>query len=458
MHRFADVERLDVEPAVEPVGEVVQLRASRSCAHGARYVPAFVQERLRHRELRPREAATSRSVGAFAFDTVDCMVSAFAGFRHAATIGAHYDRRQTHQIQLIVASHAMSNRTEAYPVAMEDIDLNLVTALDVLLSEGSVTGAARRQPEHVRDEPHAHAAANVHRRSVARARRAQARADAARRRVARPRASIASDARAVLRPATADVDMATHTSTFTLRAAASFMEMLSGPVVAALGEIAPQVRIRFVPKPDRDPQALRDGTVDLEIGKRGDDAPSCTPALFHDWHVAVARAGHPLFASGRITPARYAACRHVIASQLGDFGGPADDSTDKAGPSHAVQVVVPGYPDAMRVAASTDLIALVPRSSLGNAFSPPRRPSGCAASRSRCACPRYSCPRCGIRACTAIPCTVACAMRSSPSASARIQTAARRARRHVAPAHARQAEARLRPAARRRRCAGSRHS
>jgi DNA-binding transcriptional LysR family regulator len=35
-----------------------------------------------------------------------------------------------------------------------------------------------------------------------------------------------------------------------------------------------------------------------------------------------------------------------------------------------VQVVVPGYPDAMRVAAGTDLIALVPRSSLGNAFTP----------------------------------------------------------------------------------------
>lgn len=60
----------------------------------------------------------------------------------------------------------------------------------------------------------------------------------------------------------------------------------------------------------------------------------------------------------------------MIASQLGDFGGPADDPTDGAGQGDAVRVVVPGYPDAMRVAASTDLIALVPRSSLGNAFSP----------------------------------------------------------------------------------------
>ena len=255
---------------------------------------------------------------------------------------------------------------------MEDIDLNLVTALDVLLSEGSVTGAARRLG----------LSTSAMSRTLTRLRLAtgdQLLVRAGRKLVPTPHAAalrdrvhaIALDARAVLRPATADVDIATLTATFTIRAAASFMEMLSGPVVTALGEVAPHVRIRFVPKPDRDPKALRDGTIDLEIGKRGDDAPELhTRMLFHDWHVAVARTGHPLFASARITPARYAACHHVIASQLGDFDGPAGDATGSAGPGHAVHVVVPGYPDAMRVAASTDLIALVPRSSLGNAFSP----------------------------------------------------------------------------------------
>ncbi|RQV27942.1 LysR family transcriptional regulator [Burkholderia cenocepacia] len=274
-------------------------------------------------------------------------------------------------MQSIVAPNAMSNRTVAYPVRMEDIDLNLVTALDVLLSEASVTGAARRLG----------LSTSAMSRTLTRLRTAtgdQLLVRAGRKLVPTPHAAalrdrvhaVASDARAVLRPATADVDLATLTATFTIRAAASFMEMLSGPVVAALGDVAPHVRIRFVPKLDRDPQALRDGTVDLEIGKRGDDAPELhTRMLFHDWHVAVARAGHPLFASARITPARYAACRHVMAVQLGDFGGLADDSTVNAGDGPAVHVVVPGYPDAMRVAASTDLIALVPRSSLGNACS-----------------------------------------------------------------------------------------
>lgn len=266
----------------------------------------------------------------------------------------------------------MSRLAVAYPVRMENIDLNLVTALDALLSESSVTGAARRLG----------LSTSAMSRTLTRLRTAtgdQLLVRAGRRLVPTPHATalrdrvhaIASDARAVLRPATADVDLATLTATFTIRAAASFMEMLAGPVVAALADVAPHVRIRFVPKLDSDPQALRDGTVDLQIGKRGDDAPELhTRMLFHDWHVAVARVGHPLFASARITPARYAACRHVIAAQFGDFDGPADDSTGQAGPGPAVHVVVPGYPDAMRVAASTDLVALVPRSSLGNACSP----------------------------------------------------------------------------------------
>ncbi|MGR8025406.1 LysR family transcriptional regulator, partial [Burkholderia cenocepacia] len=47
-------------------------------------------------------------------------------------------------MQSIVASNAMSRLAVAYPVHMENIDLNLVTAPDALLSESSVTVAARR--------------------------------------------------------------------------------------------------------------------------------------------------------------------------------------------------------------------------------------------------------------------------------------------------------------------------
>ena len=130
---------------------------------------------------------------------------------------------------------------------------------------------------------------------------------------------------------------------------------------------APNVRLRFAPKRDSDPDLLRDGFVDLEIGKRETSAPEIrTHLLFRDKYVGVARSGHPLLASGKITPKRYAAYGHVVASQIGEFSGPIDAALEALQLSRTVQVIVPGFPDAMRIAAGSDLIALVPHASLGN--------------------------------------------------------------------------------------------
>ena len=56
------------------------------------------------------------------------------------------------------------------------------------------------------------------------------------------------------------------------------------------------MRLRFVPKPDKDAAPLREGTVDLETGVI---EPTTGPelraqALFRDRLVGVVRAGHPL--------------------------------------------------------------------------------------------------------------------------------------------------------------------
>lgn len=47
--------------------------------------------------------------------------------------------------------------------------------------------------------------------------------------------------------------------------------------------------------------------------------------------------------------------------------GPVDDALEKLGLRREIIAVVPGYPDAMRVARQSDLVALVPRSCLGSA-------------------------------------------------------------------------------------------
>ncbi|WBO23715.1 LysR family transcriptional regulator [Sphingomonas abietis] len=252
-----------------------------------------------------------------------------------------------------------------YAEPMDDIDLNLLTALDALLEEGSVTGAARRLG----------LSASAMSRTLARLRGIigdPLLVRAGRGLVPTPRAAeirdrvhvLARDARAVLRPQADRVDLATIARTFTIRASEGFVDLFAAPLVAALTAAAPRIRLRFSPKPDKHSDPLREGEIDLEIGVLGAFAPEVrTQLILRDGFVGAARADHPLLAAP-LTAERYAACDHVVASRRGRFTGPVDEALRQIGLERNIVVVVPGFPDAMRIARRSDLIALVPRSCL----------------------------------------------------------------------------------------------
>ncbi|SEQ72383.1 transcriptional regulator, LysR family [Faunimonas pinastri] len=252
-----------------------------------------------------------------------------------------------------------------------DIDLNLLLALDVLLAEGSVTAAARRLG----------LSSSAMSRTLARLRAATGDpllVRAGRGLVPTPRAAelrgrvheLARDARAVLSPQPGRLDIASLRTTFTLRANDDFVELFSLPLVATVSEAAPNVALRFAPKPDKDAGPLREGRIDLEIGVLGASAPEIrTQLLFRDEFVGVARLGHPLLAEP-VTPERYAACRHVVTSRKETFTGPVDDALRELGLSRAIVAVVPSHRNALRIARRSDLLALVPRMCLGPNGSP----------------------------------------------------------------------------------------
>ncbi len=246
---------------------------------------------------------------------------------------------------------------------MPDTDLNLLTALDTLLAEGSVAGAARVLG----------LSASAMSRTLARLRTVTGDpllVRAGRRLVATPHAAalrqrlpgLAEEVRAVLQPAAKLVDLATLKRVFTIRANEGFVEAFAARLVVAATRAAPNVQLRFAPKPDKDVRLLRDGLVDLEIGVVGETGPEVkVQALFRDRFVGVVRHGHPL-GTGNVTAVRYVAFGHVVTSRCGRTSGPVDDALATLGLQRQVVVVVPSFPAALAIAADSDLVALVPHS------------------------------------------------------------------------------------------------
>lgn len=240
-------------------------------------------------------------------------------------------------------------------------DLNLLVTLDVLLSEGSVARAGQR----LRLSPSAMSRALARLREtlgdplLVRAGRGLVptpRALELRERVAR----LVQDATSVLRPAE-QLKLRKLVRSFTLRSSDGFVENFGPALIKRVAEEAPGVRLRFVMKLDKDSAALRDGSVDLETGVVGDaTGPEVrTRSLFQDRFVGVVRTGHAL-GQGEITPARYAAGRHVLVSRRGADQGPMDAALNAIGLQREIVTVVGGFSAALALARATDLIATVP--------------------------------------------------------------------------------------------------
>lgn len=240
-------------------------------------------------------------------------------------------------------------------------DLNLLIPLDVLLTEGSVAAAARR----LRLSPSAMS------RTLARLR--QATGDpllvrAGRRLVPTPRAlelreqvaRVSEQAIALLRPAAA-LDLSSLHRTFTIRCREGFAESFGAALLAAVAAEAPQVRLGFHPKADKDSTPLRTGEIDLDTGVVD---PATAPelrarALFHDTFVAAFRCGHTL-AHGPMTIAAYAAASHVVVSRRGQERGHVDEALARLGLERRIVAVVGSFAAAVAVVRDSDLVTTLP--------------------------------------------------------------------------------------------------
>ena len=249
---------------------------------------------------------------------------------------------------------------------MAEIDFNLLTALEALLAEGSVAGAARRLSlsESAMSRALARLRAATGDPILVRAGRDMVptpRAEALRLRVA----ALTRDVRDVLQPDGEAFDPAKLDRTFAIRANESFVETVGARLVAAAAKTAPGVRLNFTPKPDKSATPLREGLIDLDIGVLNHEAgPELrVQALFRDRFVGVARKGHPLF-QDTITPERFAACGHVVSSRYGHRDGPVDLALAALGVTRRVAAVVQSFPAALSIVGRSDLLTVAPETYL----------------------------------------------------------------------------------------------
>jgi len=240
-------------------------------------------------------------------------------------------------------------------------DLNLLVALDVLLEEGSVAGAAER----LRLSPSAMS------RTLARLREATGDpllVRAGRGLVPTPRAlelqqrvgSLVDEGQTLLRPLKA-LNLATIERIFTMRTSDGFVENFGARLLARVAAEAPGIRLNFLQKPDKDSAPLREGRIDLETAlvEPAMGPELRTQALFRDRLIGVIRQSHPL-AGKKISAKNYADARHVIVSRTGFDEDSMEGKLLPESVTRRVVSAVGGFATALAVARHSDLIATVP--------------------------------------------------------------------------------------------------
>lgn len=241
-------------------------------------------------------------------------------------------------------------------------DLNLLLALDALLAEGSVIGAARR----MNLSPPAMS------RTLARIREAlddPVFIQVGRKLMPTPKAlALREQVRVAVEQATqvfssgAGIDLKSLDRRFNVRATDEFVSIHLGHLLGAMAADMPRAMLRFSPEEDDvDDEALRSGRIDLFISASRKLGPEIrVQSLFTTTFVGVARTNHPIF-DDEITPERLTRWEHVNVSRRGKSAGPVDTALEALGLRRHVALVVPSPYTALFALQDSDLLLPLPK-------------------------------------------------------------------------------------------------
>ncbi|MFF4448297.1 LysR family transcriptional regulator [Streptomyces sp. NPDC001502] len=240
------------------------------------------------------------------------------------------------------------------------LDLNLLTALDALLEEGSVAGAAARL----------HVTAPAMSRSLGRIRKAtgdQILVRTGRSMVPTTRAlAMRAQVHALVQQAhhllsaQEELDLAALERVFTVRWHDALAAACGTALITAVHRRAPGVQLRLSAEPGTDTPELRRGEVDLESSSSTPAFPDIRHRLVgRDRLVVAVRPGHPL-TDGPLDLGRYAAAEHLTVSRRGRLSDQVDDVLATRGLERRVVAAGPTAAFALQLALGTDLVVTLP--------------------------------------------------------------------------------------------------
>ncbi|WP_084477619.1 LysR family transcriptional regulator [Nocardia jejuensis] len=244
----------------------------------------------------------------------------------------------------------------------EQLDLNLLRVFDALLQDSSVTAASERL--HLSIPATSRALARLRRAMndpiLVRAGRGMAPTPFALRTAPRVR-SLLDEASALI-SADREITLADLKRTFTIRINDGVAATLVPAAVAATAAVAPGVILRFVTEGNESAEALRDGSVDLDIGV-GDVAAADLRAgvLYPERMVGIVSTASSLARHPRPTLAQLCEHPHVSASRRGRARGPFDEVLDAQGLQRHIAAVVQTFAVAALLVSSSGYVGLVPQ-------------------------------------------------------------------------------------------------
>lgn len=239
-------------------------------------------------------------------------------------------------------------------------DLNLLTALDALLEEGSVGGAAQRL----------HLSAPAMSRTLGRIRQVtgdQILVRTGRTMTPTPYAlrvrervhEVVDEAQGLLQPER-ELDLASLSRTFTIQAHDAITLAIGPLLLSAMRDQAPFVSLRLLPEGVMDTLDLRHGTVDLELGSAVPENPEVRhETLSADRLVVAMRRDHPL-SRRNLTVRRYAEADHISVSRRGRLRDRVDDVLESKGLTRRVRASAPTTTAALYFVQQSHLITIAP--------------------------------------------------------------------------------------------------